>query len=58
MEQLPDVRHFDIELRDGGVYLKPLRFYDTNLDQIRYKIEKLGIKENAVVEAIKWAREK
>lgn len=58
MAQLPEVRHFDIELIDGEIILKPLRFYDTNLEQIQSKIAKLGLKENAVAEAIKWAREK
>ncbi|WP_419662597.1 transcriptional regulator, AbrB family [Desulfosarcina variabilis str. Montpellier] len=58
MDQLPEVRHFDVELKDGTVILKPLRLYDTNLEQIRTKIAKLGIKQNAVAEAIKWAREK
>ncbi len=27
MDQLPEVRHFDIELKDGTVVLKPLRLY-------------------------------
>ena len=38
--------------------MKPIKFYDTNLDQIRSKIKKLGLKENSVAEAIKWARAK
>jgi bifunctional DNA-binding transcriptional regulator/antitoxin component of YhaV-PrlF toxin-antitoxin module len=58
MDLLPEVRHFDIEMKDGIVILKPLRFYDTDVGRIRSKIAKLGVKQNAVAEAIKWAREK
>lgn len=56
--QLPEVRYFDVELKDGIVLLKPLSFYDTDLNQIRSKIKKLGLKENCVSEAVKWARSK
>ena len=55
---MPGVKHFDIELKDGVVILKPIRFYDTNLEQIRAKIIKLGLKEDSVAEAIKWAKSK
>ena len=55
---LPDVKYFDVELKDGVVLLKPLIVYDVNLDHIRSKIKKLGLQENAVKEAIQWARSK
>lgn len=58
IDQIPDTKHFDVDLKYGIVILKPLRIYDTDLDIIRSKIKKLGIKENAVAEAIKWARSK
>ena len=58
MDQLPDVKYFDLVLKDGVIRLKPLTVYDTNLDRIRSKIKKLGLKENAVREAINWARSK
>jgi bifunctional DNA-binding transcriptional regulator/antitoxin component of YhaV-PrlF toxin-antitoxin module len=58
MDQLPDVKYFDLELRDGVIRLKPLTVYETDLDQIRSKIRKLGLKEGSVAEAIKWARSK
>jgi hypothetical protein len=58
IEQLPDVRYFDVELQDGKVVLKPLRVYDTDLSQIRSKIKKLGLKPDCVAEAVKWARSK
>ena len=58
IDHLPDVKYFDVELKDGLVLLKPLRVYDVNLEQIRSKLNKLGLKENSVKEAIQWARKK
>lgn len=58
IDQLPDVKYFDVELREGVVMLKPLRVYDTDLGQIRSGIKKLGLKPDCVAEAIKWARSK
>jgi bifunctional DNA-binding transcriptional regulator/antitoxin component of YhaV-PrlF toxin-antitoxin module len=58
IEKIPNVKHFDIELKDGVIIMKPIKFYDTNLDQIRAKIKKLGLKEESVAEAIKWAKSK
>ena len=58
MDQLPAVRHFDVLLRDGNIIMKPLLVYDTDLQQIRSKIKKLGLKEDVVAEAVRWARKK
>jgi len=58
IEKIPGIKHFDVEFKDGVIILKPIRFYDTNLDQIRAKVKKLGLKENSVAEAIKWAKSK
>ena len=58
IEKIPNVKHFDIELKDGVIIMKPIKFYDTNLDQIRAKIKKIGLKENSFAEAIKWAKSK
>jgi bifunctional DNA-binding transcriptional regulator/antitoxin component of YhaV-PrlF toxin-antitoxin module len=58
IDQLSDVKYFDVDFKDGLVLLKPLKIYETNLDQIRSKIKKLGLKENSVKEAIQWARKK
>ena len=54
--QLPDVEYFEVELKDGVVMLRPLKAYRTDLEKIRRKIQKLGLKENTVKEAIEWAR--
>ena len=37
IEKIPDVKHFDVKLKDGVIIMKPIKFYDTNLDQIRAK---------------------
>jgi bifunctional DNA-binding transcriptional regulator/antitoxin component of YhaV-PrlF toxin-antitoxin module len=58
INQIPDVKYFDVDLKDGIILLKPLKVYDTSLDQIRAKIKKLGLKENSVSEAIEWVRSK
>ena len=58
VDQLPNVKYFQVELQDGLVLLKPLQVYDTDLGQIRSKIKKLGLKPDCVAEAIEWARSK
>lgn len=58
MEQLPETQYFDLELVNGVVMLKPVKVLDTSLDQIRFKIDKLGLKPGSVNEAIQWAKSK
>ena len=58
IEKIPGIKHFDLEFKDGIIIMKPIKFYDTNLYQIRAKVKKLGLKENNVAEAIKWAKSK
>lgn len=58
LSRLPRVEYFDVELRNGVVVLKPVKVYETDLDQIRSKIKKLRISENFVAEAVRWARSK
>ena len=58
MNQIPDAKYFDVELKDGTVMLKPLVFYDTGLRQIRSKLKRLGLKSDAVAEAASWALSK
>lgn len=58
MEQLPGVQYLEMEYRDGVITLKPVKTYDTDLEKIRKKMEKLNLNENSVNEAVKWARKK
>ena len=58
MAKLPDVQYFDIDLKDGMLCLRPIEIYDTDLDQIRLKMKKLGLQADSVKEAVEWARSK
>ncbi|MEA3230451.1 MAG: AbrB/MazE/SpoVT family DNA-binding domain-containing protein [Thermodesulfobacteriota bacterium] len=58
MNQMSEIKYFDVELKDGIVELKPLKFYDMDLGQIRNKIKRLGLNPGSVNEAIKWVRSK
>ena len=58
VDQLQNVEYFEVELKEGMVLLKPLKVYSTNLDQIRSKLKTMGLNENSVKEAVKWARNK
>ncbi|MCP4367281.1 MAG: AbrB/MazE/SpoVT family DNA-binding domain-containing protein [Deltaproteobacteria bacterium] len=56
IDQIPEARYFDVELNGEVVVMKPLRIYDTDLEKIRSKIKKIGLKPDCVTEAVKWAR--
>jgi hypothetical protein len=58
IDQIPETRYFEVELRDGAVVLKPLRTYSTSLEAIRSKVKNLDLDPLCVREAIKWARSK
>ncbi len=58
VDQIPDAKYFEVELKDGLIVLKPLRLYETDLERIRSKIKSLGLKPDSVREAVKWARSK
>ncbi len=58
VEQIPETKYFDVELKDGLIVLKPMQFYETDLDKIRSKMKGLGLKSDSVREAVKWARSK
>ena len=58
MDQMPGVKYFEVELKDGIIELKPLRVYETDLEKIRSKMKNLGLKPNSVREAVEWARSK
>ena len=58
ISRLPDVQYFDVTYSNGSVVLKPVKIYDTDLDDIRTKMKKLGISEKNVSEAVRWARQK
>ena len=55
MDQIPEARYFEVELRDGEV-IQTVRTYSTSLNSIRSKVKDLGLKPDSVREAIEWAR--
>ncbi|MBL7225783.1 MAG: AbrB/MazE/SpoVT family DNA-binding domain-containing protein [Desulfobacteraceae bacterium] len=58
IDQIPETRYFDVKLNGETVVMKPLTIYDSDLEQVRSKMKKLGLKPDCVAEAIKWARSK
>jgi bifunctional DNA-binding transcriptional regulator/antitoxin component of YhaV-PrlF toxin-antitoxin module len=58
LSQVPDATHFDVPLRDGNIILKPVRVSDIDLDGVRQKMKSLGLHEDSVAEAVRWARER
>ena len=58
INQIPKTDYFEVELKNDRVILKPVIVYGTDLEKIRSKIKKLGLKRESVTEAIEWARSK
>lgn len=58
VQQLPDVKYFEVSLREGEVVLKPVVMSapGEQLKAVRAKIRALGLTEKEVEEAIDWAR--
>jgi hypothetical protein len=59
-KEFPDVEYFDIKVKDRKIVLIPVKItpLDTTLEGIRKKMEKLGVNEKDVTDAIKWARQR
>jgi hypothetical protein len=49
-----DSNYFDIEVRNGQLVLTPVRIQ--RADAVRAKLAQLGISEDDVAKAVKWAR--
>ena len=55
VRQFAGVEHFDVSTDGSSITLKPLR--PSRLDEVRAHLEKLGITEQDVTDAIAWARQ-
>jgi len=53
--QFSEVRYFDISVEEERIILKPL--YNQKQDAIQQKMELLGISQQDIAEAVKWARQ-
>jgi hypothetical protein len=60
VKSFPDIEYFDVSVRDRKIVLMPVKMTPANvtLENIRSKMEKLGIAEKDVADAVKWARKK
>lgn len=58
VQQLPDVEYFEVSVREGEVVLRPvvLSAPGEALKVVRAKIKALGLAEEDVTDAIRWAR--
>jgi uncharacterized protein (DUF433 family) len=59
-KEFPDVEYFDIKVKDKKIILIPVKItpLDMTREGIRSKMEKLGVTEKDVTDAIKWARQR
>ena len=54
VEQFPDCEYFEVTAEGGRIVLEPLDL--GALRKVQRKLEELGITEDEVREAVKWAR--
>lgn len=56
VEQFPDIEYFDVRVGKGAIVMYPI---DVNkADRVREKLDELGIDEQDIRNAIRWARSK
>lgn len=56
VEQFPDIDYFDVRVGEGAIVLYPVDV--DNADRVREKLDDLGIGEQDIRDAIRWARSK
>jgi hypothetical protein len=54
--KFPDVEYFDVQAEKGRIVLLPVAI--GRPDAVRARLADLGISEQDVVDAVKWARKK
>ena len=56
----PDIDYFDVSVKDKKIVLMPVKITpaDKTLEIVRDKMEKLGITEKDVADAVRWARKR
>ncbi len=60
VKEFPGTEYFDVSVSDRKIVLVPVKIApaDTNLEDIREKLEKLGVTEGDVEKAVRWARKR
>lgn len=58
--QFPGVDYFEVSVKDRAIILKPVKITpaESTIESVRDKIESLGLKEEDIEKAIRWARRK
>ncbi|MBI2382731.1 MAG: AbrB/MazE/SpoVT family DNA-binding domain-containing protein [Gammaproteobacteria bacterium] len=56
VKELPGVNYFEVSKEGDRIILKPLR--KSRVEEVWDKLEKLGITEKDVEDAVRWARER
>lgn len=58
IEKLPPAEYFDLELKEGVVTMQPVQVAPLGLEAIRAKMKQLGLTEESIGEAVRWARDR
>ncbi len=60
VKEFPDTEYFDVRVKGRKIVLTPVTISPEVdlLEEVRVKMQRLGIEEKDVEEAIKWARRK
>jgi hypothetical protein len=60
IKDFADVQYFDVTVKEKKIVLTPVKIgpVDAGLSDVREKMAALGITENDVDKAVKWARKK
>ncbi|MBI5100456.1 MAG: AbrB/MazE/SpoVT family DNA-binding domain-containing protein [Nitrospirae bacterium] len=60
VKSFPDTDYFDVTVKDKKIILMPVMITPASvtLEEIRDKMERLGVTEGDVTEALTWARKK
>ena len=60
VKSFPNTEYFDVSVKDRMIILMPVKITreSITLDKVREKLEKLGITQGDVAEAVRWARKK
>lgn len=56
VEALPATDYFDVRLEEGEIVLRPVQVERRTADAVRAKLQDLGISEEDLREAVRWAR--
>ena len=57
LRQLPQAEYFEVTIEDSAIVLRPVRLTRAvDLEQIRDKLAAAGVSEDAVKDAVAWAR--